>query len=238
MWTKALTWKRDKVIEDRISRKRPSEFSKRYEIISALKKTEETTATQIAKQLYEYYHVNKHMFHAMHEEGISRPGDYCATGMFNLLANEDGLFKSGDDSSGLFFLIYKDKIEFYARYKAISEHNFLPGVIQEVEFYRLGNSLYTLNISKYVLFDCILPPYRAIATGKHLTLYEKKIWLNASVFALDYPEEYSVFLLDTQSVEQTAVQITTRKRFNDYFNNRDWMTEVDFMTLTIVITTN
>lgn len=223
MWSKALTWKRDKAREEQISKRNAIEISKRCEIISALKMAEQSAATTIAQQLIEYYQENKRIFHDLDVEN----------GVFKSQADGEGLFKSGDESTGVYLLIIEDKVEFYARYTAISDQRLPDIIIQKVDFYRLGDSIYTVNISKCILFDCLLPSYKVIATNPHLTLYEKKIWVHAVGFALDHPEKYSVFVLDTQRDEQTAIQITTK---DQPLINKDWLTEIDFTIQTIVIT--
>lgn len=217
MWSKALTWKRDKTRQEAIARQQAIESSNRYKILSAAKQADHSAASKIANQLLEYYLKNKQSFHALDKEG---------------------LFKSGDDSGGVFLLIHEGEVEFYARYKAILDPELLPDrTMQEVEFYRLGSSFYTLYISKRVLFDYLLPTHKTIVTNTHLTYYEKRIWIEAHAFALDSPEKYSVFLLDMQNIEQKTVQITSKRQLG-CLEDRYWSTEDTEQTFKIAITMN
>lgn len=173
MWSKALTWKRDKAREEEIARKQAIEWKKRHNIRSAIQHSELLYASTTAKELLDYYQKNENNFHTL----------------------DKGLIKSEDDSTGVYLLIYNGEVEFYAKYKAILYKKlFTNRMIQQLEFYRLGSSFHSANIPKRILFDYMLPSHRAIVTNTHLTLYEKNIWINALAFALKNLEKYSVFL--------------------------------------------
>lgn len=209
-WEQEATEKRDAL-------QRALESSQRNKIMSAQKMAEQAVASDVAADHKEYFQQNRQRF---------------------LELDIEGLFKSNDDSEALYLFIKGDAIEFYLKCRVLSKQKlFLDRTIQQVEFYRLGDSFYAVNMAKILFFTYLLPSYHAIGSNTYLTLYEKNIWLHAYSFALEHPESYSVFVLDTLCDEQVPKQITAKSQAEQIFN-KDWVTEVASMTQTIVITLN
>jgi len=203
--------------QEAIEKRNAIESSQRYKIMSAQKIAEQSVASDVAAHHQEYFQQNRQRF---------------------LELDIEGLFKSNDDSEALYLFIKDDAIEFYLKCRALSKQKLFPDrMIPQVEFYRLGNSFYTVNMAKNLFFTYLLPSYHAIGSNTRLTLYEKNIWLHAYSFALEDPEKYSVFVLDTLCDEQVPVQITAKSQPYKIFN-KDWASEVAYMTQVIVITLN
>lgn len=193
-------------------------FAKRNELLTARKTAENAAAMQTAGTLYHYFLNHRQEFNKLSEEPSSKP---IANGFWGVLKGEAGLFRSGTDKSGMYLLIHNEQVKFYTIYSMQPIQGTLADEsVLQLEFSRIGNSDYTVNIAKHIFFDCLLSDNFAIASRTNLTWYEQNIWINAIAFALEHPDRYSVSAINPQKY---TIKIISKEQADNITNEYHWL---------------
>ena len=120
-------------------------------------------------------------------------------------------FGDGTDVAYI-FLVEKDEVTYFVKYRKISHNGFRLG--RQVLVLRIKMTAATGGFAQYVFFNVLLPKYGALIADQQQTEFGRNFWANAIVRA--FAQKFHVYFLDRRSTPNALHEIKNDSDLDHY----------------------